>query len=177
MGKYFDEVKRSMEWLAEDPRTIFLGQAVGCPGTFMYGSVADIPAERRVEIPVSESLQMQMTLGISLAGGIPISIFPRQNFLLLATSDMVNMIDKMAAISDGAINPQLIIRTAVGTTAPIHPGHQHVGNFSAGLRSMFTTIDVVELHEPEQIYPTYQKALENRGPTLIIEFGDHLSSK
>ena len=26
--KYFDELKRSMEYLAEDPATVFIGQAV-----------------------------------------------------------------------------------------------------------------------------------------------------
>jgi hypothetical protein len=31
--KYFDEIKRSMEFLAKDPRTLFLGQAVEVPGT------------------------------------------------------------------------------------------------------------------------------------------------
>ena len=29
--KYFDELKRSMEFLAADPRTVFLGQAVASP--------------------------------------------------------------------------------------------------------------------------------------------------
>ena len=36
--KYFDELKRSMEWLAQQPNTIFIGQAVGCPGTAMFAT-------------------------------------------------------------------------------------------------------------------------------------------
>ncbi|MFT7538966.1 MAG: hypothetical protein ACI9F2_001120, partial [Lysobacterales bacterium] len=33
---YFDELKRTMEWLAEQDKTMFLGQTVAGPGTFMF---------------------------------------------------------------------------------------------------------------------------------------------
>jgi hypothetical protein len=33
--RYFDELKRSMNFLAADPRVVFLGQAVACAGTAM----------------------------------------------------------------------------------------------------------------------------------------------
>lgn len=177
MGKYFDELKRSMEFLAEDPRTIFLGQAVGCSGTFMYGTVESIPENKRLEFPVCEGFQMQFSLGLALNGTIPVSIFPRQNFMLLASSDLANMVDKMPAISDQEVIPHMIIRVAAGTTRPIHPGHQHVGNFAEAFRSMFTTVNVVELHEPEDIFPAYQKALNNKGATVLIEFGDFIGEK
>jgi pyruvate/2-oxoglutarate/acetoin dehydrogenase E1 component len=177
MGRYFDELKKSMEFLADDPRTIFLGQAVGSPGTFMYGTVEGVPASKRLEFPVCESFQMQFSLGLALTGSIPISIFPRQNFMLLACSDLANMIDKMPAISDGVINPRVIIRVAAGTTRPIHPGHQHVGNFADAFRSLLTTVRVVELHEPWEIFPAYANALEYRGATLLIEFGDFIGEK
>jgi hypothetical protein len=35
--KYFDELKRSMEYLACDPRTLFIGQAVAVPGRVVAG--------------------------------------------------------------------------------------------------------------------------------------------
>ena len=177
MGKYFDEIKRTMEWLAEDPRTVFLGQAVGNAGTFVFATVENVPMEKRLEFPVCESFQMQTTLGMSLTGYVPISIFPRQNFLMLTASDMTNMIDKMPALSDGAMIPHIIIRTCAGTTKPIHPGVQHVGNFASAFREMFTTINVIELHEPEEIFPAYQKAMSKPGVTLMIEFGDSYGEK
>jgi hypothetical protein len=37
--KYFDELSRSMEFLARDPRTLFLGQAVACAGTAMSNTL------------------------------------------------------------------------------------------------------------------------------------------
>ena len=44
--KYFDELKRSMEYLADDPDAVFLGQAVACAGTAMSNTLKDVPAER-----------------------------------------------------------------------------------------------------------------------------------
>ena len=42
---YFDELKRSMEWLSEQEDTIFLGQAVAVPGTAMSNTLKDISPE------------------------------------------------------------------------------------------------------------------------------------
>ena len=172
MSRYFDEMKRSMEWLATQERTLFLGQAVGSPGTFMYGTVADIEQSKRLEVPVAEQFQMQMALGLALNDTVPVAIFPRQNFLLLALGDLVNMIDKLPAMSNRTIVPHIIIRTAAGTTAPIHPGHQHVGNFANAFRSLLDEVNVIELTSAEQIFPAYEKAYFTKKPSLLIEFGD-----
>ncbi len=168
-----------MEWVAQQPKTFFLGQTVAGPGTFMYQTLRDVPPEKTLEMPVNESFQMQFSLGLALAGYIPISVYPRQNFLLLATSDMVNMLDKMPAVSGGSVIPKMIIRVASGPDAPVHPGHQHVGNYAEAFRKMFTTIDVIELEEPEEIFPAYQHALErpDNKATLMIEHGNYYGQK
>ena len=88
--KYFDELKRTMEWLAGQPKVIMVGQTVAGPGTFMFQTLRDCPKERCLEMPINESFQMQFTIGLSLAGYIPVTVYPRQNFLLLATSLMWN---------------------------------------------------------------------------------------
>ena len=49
--KYFDELKRSMEFLAQDPRTVFMGQAVAVAGTAMTNTLKDIPRDRLIELP------------------------------------------------------------------------------------------------------------------------------
>ena len=38
MMKYFDELKRSMDWLGQKSDTFFLGQAVESKGTAMYNT-------------------------------------------------------------------------------------------------------------------------------------------
>ena len=179
MAKYFDEIKRTMEWVAKQPKTIFLGQTVAGPGTFMYQTLRDVPKDRALEMPVNESFQMQFTIGLALAGYIPISVYPRQNFLLLATGDMANMLDKLPAISSGQWAPKVIIRVASGPDSPVHPGHQHVGNYAEAFRKMFTQIEVVELNEPEEAFPAYKYALErpDNKSTLLIEHGNFYNQK
>lgn len=177
--KYFDELKRTMEWIATQPKTIFVGQTVAGPGTFMFSTLRDVAKDRAYEMPINESFQMQFTIGLALTGYIPISVYPRQNFLLLATGDMVNMLDKIPAISQGEWPAKMIIRVATGPDAPVHPGHQHVGNYADAFRKMFTTVDVVELEEPADIFPAYQQALDVKNPrsTLIIEHGNYYNQK
>ena len=177
--KYFDELKRTMEWVAQQPKTLFVGQTVAGPGTFMFSTLKDIPPKKAWEMPINESFQMQFTIGLALAGYVPISVYPRQNFLLIAASDMVNTLDKIPVISANEWIPKMIIRVATGPDAPVHPGHQHVGNYAEAFRKMFTTIDVVELNEPQDIFPAYKKALErtDNRPTLIIEHGNFYNQK
>ena len=42
---------------------------------------------------------------------------------------------------------------------------------------MLTEVEVVELTEPEQIFPAYKKAYENKGSTLFIEHSEYYNSK
>jgi pyruvate/2-oxoglutarate/acetoin dehydrogenase E1 component len=171
---YFDELKRTMQWLAEDPRVIFVGQTAAVPGTFMYQTLRDLPQGKALEMPVNESFQMQFSLGLALAGYVPVSVYPRQNFLLLAAGDMANMIDKLPDMTGGQVSPRIIIRTATGPDRPVHPGHQHVGNYADAFRRMFSRIEVIELNHPEDIFPAYERALTQKDakPMLIIEHGN-----
>jgi pyruvate/2-oxoglutarate/acetoin dehydrogenase E1 component len=172
--KYFDELKRTMEWLATQPKVQFVGQTVAGPGTFMFQTLRDCPQDRTLEMPINESFQMQFTLGMALSGYVPVSVYPRQNFLLLATADMANMIDKIKDISCGQWPIKVIIRVATGPDAPVHPGHQHVGNYADAFRKLFEHIEVVELNNAEDIFPAYKHALERTDgkSTLVIEHGN-----
>ncbi len=177
--RYFDELKRSMDYLAKDPRTLFLGQAVAYAGTAMTNTLKDVPRERLLEMPVDEDMQMGMTNGLALGGLIPVSIFPRWNFLLLAVNQLVNHLDKITQMSNGGYVPKAIIRTGIGSERPLHPQHQHVGDYTDAFRLMLRQVEVIRLDEPEQIFPAYQKALERTDgkSTLIVEYGDYYSEK
>ena len=118
--KYFDELKRSMDWLAEQPDTLFLGQAVEYPGTAMTNTIKDVDKSKLLEMPVNEDMQMGMTLGMALNGTVPISFFPRWNFLLLAANQLVNHVDKIKIMSDGGYKPRIIIRTSIGSVSYTH---------------------------------------------------------
>ena len=179
MGRYFDELKRAMEMLATDDRVVFLGQAVACPGTGMSNTLADVPAAKLLELPVNEEMQMGMTNGLALAGLVPVSIFPRWNFLLLAVNQLVNHLDKFQAMSNGGVRTKAIVRTSIGSERPLHPQHQHVGDYTDAFRLMCTTIEVVRLDEPDDIFRAYEHALHrNDGrSTLLVEWGDFYNEK
>ena len=174
---YFDELKRSMDFLAKDSRVLFLGQAVACPGTAMSHTLKDVPKDKLLELPVCEELQMGMTNGLAVAGLVPVSIFPRWNFLLLAANQVVNHLDKLKTISNGGYAPKAIIRTSIGSERPLHPQQQHVGDFTEAFRLMCTNIEVIRLDEPGQIFPAYRKALEREDgkSTILVEHGDLVS--
>ena len=177
--KYFDELKKAMILLEEDKRTVFIGQAVKYGGTGLYDTLTDIDDSRKIEFPVAEYLQCGVVNGLAIQGLIPVSLIPRWNFLLMGTDQIVNHLDKFLLMSDGACAPKAIIRVAVGSERPVDPQDQHKGNFSDAFRSMCKTIDIIELHEPEDIVPAYKKALTRTDgrSTILVEFGDYLKEK
>lgn len=174
--KYFDELKRSMEWLAEKPNTMFIGQAVAYEGTGMFNTLKDIANIKRLELPVAEDMQMGITNGLSIVGCVPISIYPRWNFLLLATNQLVNHLDKLPLLG---WDSKVIIRTSIGSERPLHPGHQHIGDYTEAFRLMCPNIEIIRLDEPEQIFPAYQKAYEREDgkSTIVVEYGDFYNEK
>jgi pyruvate/2-oxoglutarate/acetoin dehydrogenase E1 component len=177
--KYFDELCRAMDCLARDPRVMFLGQAVACPGTAMSNTLKNVSKDRLLELPVAEEMQMGMSTGLALAGLVPVSIFPRWNFLLLATNQVVNHLDKLPEMSGGRYRPKVIIRTGIGSERPLHPQHQHVGDFTDAFRRMCRNIEVIRLDEPADVFPAYQKALEREDgkSTIVVEHGDYYNEK
>ena len=126
--KYFEELKKSMNYLAKDERTIFLGQAVKVPGTAMSNTFKGINSNKLIELPVAEEMQMGITIGFALNGNIPVSIYPRWNFLLLAMNQLVNHLDIFEIMTEGFHRPRQIIRTAIGSTYPLNGGYQHTQN-------------------------------------------------
>ena len=124
-------------------------------------------------------MQMGVTLGLAMDGNIPISIYPRWNFLLYAVNQMINHVDKFTVMAGKKIKPKIIIRTGVGSKRPLHPQFQHVGDFTQAFRKMTTTIDVIQLKEPKDIFPAYKKALlRNDGKnTILVEYGDYYNEK
>jgi pyruvate/2-oxoglutarate/acetoin dehydrogenase E1 component len=176
---YFDELKKSMDWLGDQPNTLFLGQAVEYPGTAMTNTLRDIDKSKLLEMPVNEDMQMGVTLGMALNGTVPISIYPRWNFLLLAANQLVNHVDKIKVMSDGGYKPKIIIRTSIGSQRPLHPQHQHIADSTGGFKAMCDFVDIIRLDEPNQIFEAFQYAYlrtDNR-PTVLVEWGDFYSEK
>jgi pyruvate/2-oxoglutarate/acetoin dehydrogenase E1 component len=179
MGKYQQELTRAMDYLGADPRTIFLGQAVAYPGTGMSGTLVNVPKEKLTEFPVAEELQLGASIGLALGGFIPVTIYPRYNFLLLAMNQLILHLDKLSQMSQNGYCPNVIVRVGIGSERPLHPQAQHIGDFTEPLRQMLSTVEVIRLDEPEDIMPAYNKALTRRDgrATICVEFGDYYSEK
>ena len=177
--KYFDELKKAMSLLAEHPKTIFIGQAVQYEGTGLYDSLKHLPDNKRIELPVAEYFQTGLANGIAIEGMIPVSTYPRWNFLLMGVDQIVNHLDKFKTMSNGKLQPKVIIRVAVGSERPVDPQCQHKGNFSNAFRSMLKNTEVIELIEPEDILPAYEKALNRVDGvnTILVEFADFNKEK
>lgn len=170
---YNQKLKEAMNWLGAQDRVMILGQAVCYAGTGCYESLTEVPTNKKMEFPVAENFQIGVSTGMAINGFIPISVIPRWNFLLCATDQIVNHLDKMYSMSDGKCNPKVIIRVAKGSEMPVDPQDQHKGNFSDAFRLMCKNIDIVELTTPESILPAYQQAYNSIRSTILVEFPDY----
>jgi pyruvate/2-oxoglutarate/acetoin dehydrogenase E1 component len=151
MSKYSDALTKSMNLLASLDKTIFCGQAVAVAGTAMRNTLLEVPEEKLLELPVDEELQMGITNGLAISGYLPISIFPRWNFLLLATGQLVNHTDKLNQLTRRLDGLKVIVRTGIGSESPLHPGIQHVGDFTEAFKLLCPNMNVVRLDDPNQV--------------------------
>lgn len=163
---YIEELTKAMGLLAEHPKTLFVGQALMYDGQRAHATFNYVPMERRIEMPVAEEFQMGFCAGLALEGYIPISFYPRWDFLILAANQLVNHLDKLPSFG---FKPKVLIRTAVGGNKPLDPGPQHTGDYSEAFRMMLKSIPIYELCGANHIVDTYRMALENEGSAILVE--------
>ena len=91
----------------------------------------------------------------------------------------MNHIDKVGEMSSGEFKPKIIIRTGIGSVNPLNPQSQHVGDFTDALRLMCSTVEIIRLEEPEEIFVAYEKAYnrDDGVATICVEYGDHFNEK
>lgn len=174
MGEYFDELSKSMEYLGTFDNTKFIGQSVEVAGTAMRNTLLTLDQSKLIELPVEEDFQMGLAVGMALTGLVPVSIFPRWNFLLLATNQIVNHLDKLKELTQIDNPGKVIIRTGIGSVNPLHPGPQHTGDFTEAFQLMCPHINVVRLDTSDMIFPEYKKAYDRTDgvSSLLVEWSD-----
>lgn len=160
---------QAMTLLAKDSRCLFLGQDVVYAGTSMHRHLAGVPRSQRIEMPVAEDLQMGISTGLALQGFLPVSVYPRMDFLMRAMDQLVNHLDKLDRMSKGQFRPKVIIRTRVGGKTPLDAGPQHTQDHTLAFKFMLENIEVSRVFLPKEILPTYEQALERKGSTLVVE--------
>ena len=165
---YAAALTEAMTALGKRKDTVFLGQAVRYRGTAMHQTFEGVPDDKKIEMPVAENMQMGIATGLALGGSLPITVYPRINFLLLAIDQLVLHLDKISLYS--GYLPRVIIRTAIATDKPLDPGAQHVGDYSDAIEAMLSTVKVVRLREAARIVPEYLAAAERDVSTLLVEY-------
>lgn len=169
---YKEECAKAMQMLSRDDRVVFIGQTVGYSGSVVYGTMEGIPEERRIELPVAEEMQMGMSIGLALQGFIPVTIYPRMDFLLCAMNQLVNHLDKIALMSCGQYQPKVIVRALVGATKPMFPGLQHCQDHSEAMQYLLPNMAIYVVRDAGQVVPVYRRALVDRRPALVIEYAE-----
>jgi len=176
---YKDEIVKSMDWLAAKKDTIFIGQSVSYSGNAIYNTLKSVPEKKKLELPVIEELQMGLSTGMALEGYVPITCYPRFDFLILCCNQLVNHLDKIKFMSKDKMNPRVIIRTSIGAKKPLDGGIQHTQDHTEAFKNLLTNIDVVLLDDAQEIFPAFKKAYERKDSksTLIVEWGDYYNEK
>ena len=154
---YKEELIRSMNFLSKNERVLFLGQAISYSGSSLYGTLEQISLSKKIELPIVEDTQLGMSIGLSLMGYIPVSIFPRFDFLLCATNQLVNHLDKIEEMSNSEFIPKVIIRTAIGSKEPFYPGLQHCSDYTEMFKTTLKNIDVIKLENSREIFLNIKK--------------------
>jgi pyruvate/2-oxoglutarate/acetoin dehydrogenase E1 component len=177
--KYKEQFIESMKWLGEKDDTVFLGQACKVSGHAISSTLEKVPMEKRIELPVFEEAQMGISTGMALEGLVPITMYPRFDFFILAANQIINHLDKIRDMSEGEMTPKVIIRVSVGSKDPIDAGPQHTQDHTLAFRNMLTDIEVIELNNAEDVFPAFRHAYERDDgkSTLLIEYGEYYGKK
>jgi pyruvate/2-oxoglutarate/acetoin dehydrogenase E1 component len=176
---YKTELVKSMNFLSKKKDTIFIGQSVTYPGNSMFNTLENVPLKKKIELPVFEDVQMGISIGLALKGFVPITCYPRFDFLILAMNQIVNHLDKIRVMSRNEMRPKVIIRTAIGAKLPLDGGVQHTQDFTKIFKDILKEIIVIKLNNPSNIFKEFSKAYNNRENKsyLFIEDGDHYNKK
>lgn len=166
---YFRAICEEMQRIAQDERVIFLGQQVASED--FYGTLKDIPLAKRIEMPVAEEMQMGISIGLSLEGFLPVSIYQRMDFLPRACDQLINHLNLIPDMSRGMFKPRVIIRTTIGSKFPLDVGPQH----SQDLTEMFKAVlkfPVLKVTTPQEVHSAYHFARSSNTSIMVIEVQD-----
>jgi pyruvate/2-oxoglutarate/acetoin dehydrogenase E1 component len=165
----------AMTRLADDHRTLFVGYNTRYSGQ-AAGTLANVPVDQLIEMPLAENLMAGAAIGMSLAGFLPVLYFERFDFILNALDALVNHLDKIKPLSAGQFSPACIIRVVVGNTKkPLYTGPTHTQDFTKALRRM-VKFPLRTLEKSGDIAQWYDKAMidlrDNCRTTILVEYKD-----
>jgi pyruvate/2-oxoglutarate/acetoin dehydrogenase E1 component len=154
---------------------VFIGQQIVFRGNPMSTTIEDVPKEKMIETPVFEEVQLGMATGMSTTGLCVVSFYPRWDFLICGTNQLVTHLDKFKHMT--GYDAHVIIRVGKGSDDPLDPGVQHKGDYSSQFRDILTTIDIVNFYDKSNIYETYVRAYESKKPMILVEYPERYTNE
>jgi hypothetical protein len=128
-----------------------------------------------IEVPVMEETQMGMSLGLAMTGKRVITFYPRWDFLISATNQLVNHVDKYELMTGEKVH--IIIRVGKGSEIPLDPGHQHKANYIEEFKSLCKDIKIFDCKTIEDLKIHYRFAKDNVGVYIINEYPELYHNK
>lgn len=128
---YKEKIHQAMIKLSEDERVVFIGQGLLDEEPF-YGTLSGVPKSKLLEMPCAEILSTGVAIGLALTGWIPVLLFQRMDFMLLAADQILNHAALFPEMSGGQVKVPMIIRACVGSCdEKFEVGRQHQKDFSS----------------------------------------------
>lgn len=165
---YKDELIKAMDYLGSKQDVHFIGQQLLYHGNPMSTTLSGVDKSLMTEVPVFEETQMGMSLGMAMSGYTVVTFYPRWDFLVCATNQLVNHVDKFELMTSKKAN--IIIRVGKGADKPLDPGHQHKGNYLTEFKAMCPNIHFHDLLETDAVFDTFKHAYDTGGVHVIIEY-------
>lgn len=172
---YKETLSEIMADFGKDQNTVFIGQQIVFRGNPMSTTLDDVPKERMIEVPVMEETQMGMSLGMAMTGKRVISFYPRWDFLISATNQLVNHLDKYELMTGEKVH--IIIRVGKGSDKPLDPGHQHKSNYVEEFKLLCKNVKVFDCKNTEDLRLSYKFAKDNVGVYIINEYPELYHNK
>lgn len=164
---YKDALTAAMTELAQRDDIVFVGQQIVYSGNPMSTTLGNVPKDKMIELPVMEETQMGFSLGMAMQGKTVVSFYPRWDFLVSATNQLVNHVDKYESMTGRRVN--LLIRLGKGSDKPLDPGHQHKGNYLKEFKSMCKNITFHDLKTKKDVERAYKQAAQG-GVHVLVEY-------
>ncbi len=168
ISSYKKALINAMTELGKRDDVVFIGQQIVYAGNPMSTTLGEVPKEKMIEVPVIEETQMGMSLGLAMTGKTVVTFYPRWDFLISATNQLVNHIDKFKLMTGGDVN--IIIRVGKGADTPLDPGHQHKANYLEEFKTLCPNTTIYDLKTEEDINSAYKTAIENGGVYILAEY-------
>jgi pyruvate/2-oxoglutarate/acetoin dehydrogenase E1 component len=168
LSPYKDALTDAMTFLAQQSDTIFIGQQIVYAGNPMSTTLTNVSKDKMIELPVMEETQMGMSLGLAMTGKTVISFYPRWDFIVSATNQLVNHVDKYEIMTGKKAS--ILIRLGKGSDVPLDPGVQHKNSYFNEFKAMCPNIKFHNLTDTKKIYETYIDAFNEGGAHVLVEY-------